>query len=71
MKHLENIFMVLEYFLLKVNTREIIWLKTNMGMLIKRFWVRIAYVPIQIILLHDFDVCISIAKLNRYVIKST
>ena len=35
----------------------------------KKIMIRKAHVLIQIILLHGFDVCISIVKLNRYVTK--
>ena len=41
--------------------------KTKRGFPIKKVLVRIAHVLIQIILLHGFDVCISLVKFNRYV----
>ena len=49
--------MVLEYFLLKVNLREITVKKLKGDSPLKSA-ARIAHVLIQIILLHRFDVCI-------------
>ena len=37
---------------------------------LKHSGVQIVHVLIQIILLHGFDACVSIVRLNRYVIKS-
>ena len=43
--------------------------KTKRGFPIKKFRSEL-HVLIQIILLHGFDVCISIVRLSRYVIKT-
>ena len=66
--HINNNSISIKKYILTVNVREITPLKTKRGFPIKTFRSGL-HVLIPIILLHCFDVCISIVSLNRYVIQ--